>query len=454
MRKLDEAIRRKIVQARLCLYKSNPFFMMIALYFDAKPVDWLPTAAVNGKGEFFINEEFAAKLSVKGMMFVIAHEAMHIVLQTAGRMPPRGNPLLFNIAADAVINYMLSHPDPDIGAGIPMISPEELGGLAIFGHYPQDVLDTLPVMKDDQGNVIPHTDWKKYDGWVAEEIYMDLLKTLPPETLDNLRGDGDGYSKGGNGQGQAPFEGWWWDDTSERMGGQGKKDPNSGDEESDGAPIDTSMSEEDRMEWATRVATASTAAKNAGKLPGVLGGFLSDILKPQHNWKNEVRRYASRALRKRYNWKRISRRTAGVVRTPGKSPHSPSAVLYMDTSGSMNDADLTRCISEMHEIIRLCEGKCWLILGDAEIYWNGDVDQKAVKNLPVQRGGTDFRPIFDVIENSDRPKPNLFIGFTDCCGPFPDEQPDFPVIWCRPENEYGTADPPWGKVIDVPVTND
>jgi predicted metal-dependent peptidase len=444
-RELDKAIKHKIVQARLQLYRSNPFFMMLALYFNPKPVDWLPTAAVDGKGNFYINEEFAAKLSVKDMMFVIAHEVMHIVTQTCGRMPPRGNPLLFNVAADAVINYMLCHPDPMIGAGIPMLNTEIL--VPIFGHHPQNVIDKLPVMKDDQGNEIPHTDWAKYDGWIAEDIYIDLLKTLPSDKVENLQGGEDNFSRAGNGEGQSPFEGWWWDDTPERSG-RGKQEPEG--ESSDG-PIDTGMSEEDRMQWATRVAAAAIGAKAAGKLPGVLSTFVTDILKPKHNWKNEVRRYASRALRKRYDWKRISRRTAGIVRTPGKSPYAPSAVLYMDTSGSMSDKDLIQCISEMHEIIRLCEGKCWLILGDCQIYWNGDVNQKAIKSLPVQRGGTDFRPIFKCIEESGRPKPNLFIGFTDCEGPFPDDAPDFPVIWCRPKSSYKLPDPPWGKVIDIEI---
>lgn len=441
-KKLNPAIEEKITKARMRLWNLCPFFSMIALHFgNAKPVTFLPTAAVTGRGDFLLNEEFAARLSVSDMTFVIAHEVMHIVTTTAGRLPPKANPVLFNVASDCAINYMLCHPEK--GAGIPILDPDI--GMAIYGHYSEEVMSKLPVMKDDKGNALPPRDWAKYDGWGTEEIYFDLFEELS-EQLRDMLDKGEGYSEEGTGQGQDPFSGWWWDDSAERMTGNGKEDPDAVDE--DGEPIDTSMTEEQRREWCQRVQNAAACAKAAGKLPGVLDKFCADILKPDYNWKNEIRRIASKNLRRRYTWKRASRRTLSTVRTPGKAPESPSCVLYMDTSGSMSDEDMTRCISEMHEIVRLCGGKAWLILGDCVIYYSGDVDLAALKQLPVQRGGTDFRPIFDTIEESDRPKPQLFIGFTDCGGEFPEQQPAFPVVWCVPDG-HGT--PPWGKKIEVKV---
>jgi predicted metal-dependent peptidase len=449
MAELSQETADKIVLARMNLYRENPFFMLLALYFNPKPVEWMPTAAVDGKGNFYINEDFAAKCSVTDMQFVIAHEVMHIVTQTCGRMPPKGHPLLFNIASDCVINYMLCHPTD--GANRPLPNPDTI--VPIYGHHPAEVKARFQDMKDDKGNTIEPTDWAKYDNWVAEEIYFDLLKEIPQSLLDALEamnGDEGGNFSPGDGDGEGkPFDGYWWDDTAERMGGNGKEDPD--EQGKDGKDkYDGTMSEEERKQWATRVSGAAAAAKQAGKLPGSLDEFCTEILQPKHNWKNEVRRYASNHLRKRYDWKRQSRRTAGVVRTPGKSPHSPTAVLYMDTSGSMSDADLRQCIGEMASIISLCGGDARLILGDAEIYYDGEVDKEALKKLPVQRGGTDFRPIFDRIDESGQP-PQLFIGFTDCCGPFPDNPPAFPVIWCRPKGAWGYDEAPWGKNIDIEI---
>lgn len=446
MAELSQATQDKIIMARMNLYRSNPFFMLLALHFNPKPVEWCLTAAVDGKGNFYINEDFAAKCSVKDMEFVIAHEVMHVVTQTCGRMPPKGHPILFNIASDCAINYMLSHPEN--GAGVAMPNPDVI--IPIYGHHPPEVKARFHEMKDDKGNTVKPTDWSKYDDWVAEEIYFDLLKEIPQSFLDALEqmcGEGTASPNEGDGEGN-PFDGYWWDDTAERMTGK-PEDPNAPKDEH-GNPIDMGMDEDMRKKWAIRVSGAAAAAKQAGKLPGALDKFCTEILQPKHNWKHEVRRFAQNHLRRKYTWRRLSRRTAGVVRTPGKSPDCPSAVLYMDTSGSMSDDDLRQCIGEMASIISLCGGNAHLILGDAEIYYSGEVDEKALTNLPVQRGGTDFRPIFDVIEDMEK-KPNLFIGFTDCCGPFPDDQPDFPVIWCRP-NEYSNA-APWGKVIDIEIDN-
>jgi predicted metal-dependent peptidase len=440
-KQLDSTIQEKITKARMRLWNLCPFFSMLALHFgNAKPVTFLSTAAVTGNGDFLLNEEFAARLSISDMTFVIAHEVMHLVTKTAGESRlPEANRTLSNIASDCVINYMLCHPEH--GAGIPILDPDI--GMAIYGHYPSNAMDKLPVVRDHDGKIVPPRDWSKYDGWTYEQVYFDLYEELSEDLKDKLNQSG-GYSEEGTGEGQAPFEGWWWDDSAERLKGKGTEDPDNVDE--DGNQINEEMTEEQRREWCQRVQNAAAVARGCGKLPGVLDKFCTDILKPEYNWKSELRRIAQRDLRTRYTWKRPSRRTCNTVRTPGRSPDAPSAVLYMDTSGSMSDDDLRRCISEMYEIVKLCGGKCWLILGDVVVYYSGDVDLDALKRLPVHRGGTDFRPVFQAIEESDRPKPQLFIGFTDCGGPFPARQPDFPIVWCVPGG-HGT--PPWGKKIKV-----
>jgi predicted metal-dependent peptidase len=43
-------------------------------------------------------------------------------------------------------------------------------------------------------------------------------------------------------------------------------------------------------------------------------------------------------------------------------------------------------------------------------------------------GGTDFRPVFDWVEQ-DRISPDLLVYFTDAQGRFPEREPPYPVIW-------------------------
>ena len=444
--KLSEENKDKVITARVNLYSDHPFFAQLSQYLVPTGSWMVPTAGVTGQAKFFLNPNFADKCNVKDMTFVVAHETMHLVTVTSSRMPEGANHMLWNIASDIAINYLIINKEH--GAGIAPPRPEVCKPL-YDGEF------------------------QKYWGWTTEDIYYDLLKHIKscpacggggqeqdqgqsqgggnsgdgegdqqPQSGD---GSGDKQSQSGKGSGKpqsgkgkpqkhapnCPFKGYWWDDSGATCGDKHSED---------------GMSEEEAAEWKQRVANAAAEARQAGKLPGALGNFVTDIMQPKKNWRRELRMAANRALRKRYDWKRVARRTAGMVRTPGKSPYMPEALLYMDTSGSMSDDDLREAIAEMAEIVRLAGGKCKLILGDAEVYYYGEVDLQALTNLPVQRGGTNFIPVFEKIEEEDL-KPAIFVGFTDLEGPFPMNPPNYPVVWCRPQG--WKSDAPWGRIIDI-----
>ena len=58
------------------------------------------------------------------------------------------------------------------------------------------------------------------------------------------------------------------------------------------------------------------------------------------------------------------------------------------------------------------------------------------------RGGTDFRPPFQWVADNAI-EPDIFIYITDGCGPAPEIEPDYPVIWLSTD-EF-PAD--WGERI-------
>lgn len=66
----------------------------------------IPTACTNGK-VILINESFFMNLDKEERTFLLAHETLHVVYMHALRREQR-NPLLFNYAADYVINWQLS----------------------------------------------------------------------------------------------------------------------------------------------------------------------------------------------------------------------------------------------------------------------------------------------------------------------------------------------------------
>jgi predicted metal-dependent peptidase len=59
-------------------------------------------------------------------------------------------------------------------------------------------------------------------------------------------------------------------------------------------------------------------------------------------------------------------------------------------------------------------------------------------------GGTDFRPPFNYIEQYQI-KPACFIYLTDGYGTFPQQAPQYPVLWCITTDVVA----PWGQTIRI-----
>jgi predicted metal-dependent peptidase len=70
---------------------------------------------------------------------------------------------------------------------------------------------------------------------------------------------------------------------------------------------------------------------------------------------------------------------------------------------------------------------------------------------PKGGGGTDFRPVFDLVEKQGI-TPCCLVYLTDlCCDRFPDSPPGYPVLWVNTET-FRWDDPPFGTVIDMEAT--
>jgi len=102
---LDE-LQRKVAKAKSLLILDHPFF---GTGCSKRPIiytDTVPTAAMSGTGQMYMNPEWCAPLTVRQLMFLLAHEALHYMLCHSLRRGAR-NPRAWNIAADKVINDTL-----------------------------------------------------------------------------------------------------------------------------------------------------------------------------------------------------------------------------------------------------------------------------------------------------------------------------------------------------------
>lgn len=100
----------KIIKAMVRLQKEHPFFSYILMNFRMTSTvsEQVPTAAVNKYGDFFYNEEFIMSLENAELRGMLVHETMHIAKGDFFRMGIR-DPFIWNVASDAVINFILVH---------------------------------------------------------------------------------------------------------------------------------------------------------------------------------------------------------------------------------------------------------------------------------------------------------------------------------------------------------
>jgi len=102
---MDEVIR-ELVAIRGATLVEYPFFghLLLKCEFVIDEID--APAANDGQKRIIVNPRIFKDLSKYDKVFTLAHEALHLALLTAQRRQGR-DPLLWNIATDCIINFLL-----------------------------------------------------------------------------------------------------------------------------------------------------------------------------------------------------------------------------------------------------------------------------------------------------------------------------------------------------------
>lgn len=93
-------------RAKVSIVTQHPFFASILMKRQLIEDRSIKTAAVDQRGQIYINPDWFDTLSVDEIVFVLAHEIGHVIGQHALRRGSR-TPKRWNIAGDAWINDML-----------------------------------------------------------------------------------------------------------------------------------------------------------------------------------------------------------------------------------------------------------------------------------------------------------------------------------------------------------
>ena len=143
-------------------------------------------------------------------------------------------------------------------------------------------------------------------------------------------------------------------------------------------------------------------------------------------------------------------------------------VIAIDTSGSTSGELVQRFIQKTYNILKSTESffskiNVHIIQCDAAIQEHVKITSEEefdeyIKTMKIHGlGGTDFRPVFDFVDELIRGEEfiNLkgLIYFTDGYGVFPDHKPDYESAFVFLDNDYGNPEvPPWA--IKLVLQND
>jgi len=388
----------KLEKAKTRLMLEHPYIGSIAAVLKMEHDIGILTFASDGK-HLKYNGEYFDKSPVEEIEFALANGAMHAVLKHNERVNGRTG-RIWQAAIDFVVNSMLVK-----------------NGFVLPPHAYYD---------------------ERFEGMYAEEIY-DVLKG------EMIRNDTRDEADADVRDGQAEKE-----DKSDNEGDRGERDqerkgadmalPPASAEES-GSEI-SGIVEEEQKEIFEQI---FQKYRRQGNLPEELNLVIPEYFSHKVDWRGMLYKYIASYAKSTYsfvppNMKYLYR---GIY-LPSLSSDLLRIVIAVDTSGSIDEELLRIFLGEVSSIMQSYPNyEIDLITADAKIqshkvFLPGELLEYEVSG----GGGTDFRPVFEYIDNYID-YPSLLLYFTDGKGTFPQCGPPYDLLWLMPEK----TEVPFGEVL-------
>lgn len=377
----------KVVKARSALLLDNPFFGTVLLKLGCKRDETCPTAYTDGVTVGY-NPKFTENLSLDQVKGLLAHEALHYMLKHMLRRGER-NPVKWNMAADYVINQILS----DSGFVLP-----------------------------DGGLLNP-----AYKGMTTEKVY-----TMLPDGGDGNGGDGSG-------------DGWNWgevrDQKTQTANGNSRTMTKAEQAKADGE-VNIALSQAS--------AAAKRAGKMPAGVDKLLDDVLTPKVNWRTELQRYVQAFAKNDFSYRQPHRGYMIR--GLYFPTLFSEEVGPIVTAFDTSGSISDGELKQAVcGELMAIKQNVQPeKIVAMYCDTRVYKDAIQEfypDDDIVLTPKGGGGTRFSPVFDHVEDMDI-KPVCLLYFTDgWCNDF-GEEPGYPVLWVLTERN-DNFNPPFGEVLST-----
>ncbi len=161
------------------------------------------------------------------------------------------------------------------------------------------------------------------------------------------------------------------------------------------------------------------------------------------------------AAKRDYSWSAPNRRLidSGLYLPSIRSEGIDTIAVIIDTSGSVSTRTLAEFWAELREIVaEVRPERVFVLQVDAALrhaaeYGPDDLpDEIALKG----RGGTDFRPGFEWLDEQGV-QPGVCLYLTDMeCSSYPEAEPPYPILFCDWSPSPSERNPqPWGECIRI-----
>ena len=410
-----EEARLRIMAAKIIAQSRWPYLSTLIFSLRIVETEDLPTLAVDAGWRMYYNPTFVLQQIPEVLATMVLHEALHCVSKHSARFEALGRENssheIWNLSGDANINQMLDDAKMPWGE----FDPVRYESLAKYGVK---------------------------GGMTTELTFFTMVKYFEDNPSKNPDHSDCGGVTGGSARGyEIP-----------------KSDMDNPSIKNDQQDVIRDRVAQDVIKHARE--------KGVGSVPGELLRWANELLNPQIDWKRELAGMMRSSLatvlgRKDYTYARPSRRQSSMaIHDPEfilpsmRKPAPPTIAIIIDTSGSVQDKEITEFLSEVDGIASangIAQG-ITVIPCDAQV---GEIQKirsiSGIADIKLSGGGgTDLRVGIAAAE-SLKPQPKIVIVLTDGYTPWPesiDPHIEKLIICCSVTESVANA-PSYAAVIDM-----
>jgi predicted metal-dependent peptidase len=448
--------RDKLAAGRIRTFDYAPYLASYIYSLKQNESKGSATCGVSRDGVIHWDPAFVDELDADSLAYVILHEALHLIFrhharsaEVYGDNPSQFQQFVMNVAGDLVIEQTMAfmrHLRPPSAVHLGAFAPQ----LGIFLAFPEN-LDMIEYYKLIM-NAVPRPDGNGGGGNRKQG--------------DAGGGDDQADSDGGGGSSSRVSDSRP-QSSSGKKGSQTKPNgkaaacaPGSG-----GSACDNRKREYEKPDDSWDSYKESLTAKkleesiakfeesHPGSVPGKLREAIGHFLRPQRDpWQHLKSAVASSTASplggRMATYRRLSRKQPpDVCRLRGQLTTQASAVVIVDTSGSMGDRETKeqalQVIADGLKKLKSVKVVC------ADTHVRNSIKLADIKNFQWEGGGgTDMARALEEVDKSDHPDSIVLI--TDAMTGWPDRQTRAKVIVALTcDSSYRDSIPAWCKTIPL-----